>query len=109
MKGKPISFTRTVDGEEYELSDGYEDNTSPESEEPDKDRLDFLEIIQSCEAWGKLLVFEDTNLLTSLDSLERLELFCELERKLDVEFSEKEMRQYLTVSDLIDRFIELGL
>jgi len=108
MKGKPITFTRNINGEDVEIDDGYEPTFDDfEEDYPDdtESRLELLKIIKNAPYFHLIDAKEETEF-----RMMKLWLFEYCEQKLfDVEFSEQAKREISTVGELIDYLIEQGV
>jgi len=106
MKGKPITFTRNINGEDVEIDDGYEalyDDFEEDYPDDTESRLELLKIIQKAEYFEGETVTE----LTKFRPKSKIAFLEYVEWKLfDVEFSEQAKREISTVGELIDYLIE---
>jgi len=109
MKGKPITFTRNINGEDVEIDDGYEttwDDFDEDYPDDTESRLELLKIINTCHLFYSTTITEHFPLRSQFKDM----LICHCEQKLfDVEFSEQAKREISTVGELIDYLIEQGV
>ena len=108
MKGKPITFTRKLNGEDIEIDDGFEalyDDYEEDYPDDTESRLELLKIISETPYYHSLVINEETGF-----GILKPFFFKYLEEKVfDVEFCEQAKIEISTVGELIDYLIEQGV